>query len=208
MRGSQEGEQPRFTFEEAACRYMQEQQAKPSVGSEILYLKLAMPYVGGLFLDEICDEALYPMVSALKAPVVTKRSDGTAIVRVRKNKTVNLVLGTIRHVLNLAARKWRVESNLRLTWLIQAPLIRILDLHDARSRIRRSKDRITQAHIGRFNRRATCPGSIYFPESIRFMALHCPTIDASKLQCGLPRSRPLLWIRRLRLNQIPVCLRE
>jgi hypothetical protein len=57
-----------------------------------------MPYVGGLFLDKIYDEALHPMVSALKAVVVPKRSDSTKIVRVRKNKTVNLVLGTIRHV--------------------------------------------------------------------------------------------------------------
>jgi hypothetical protein len=132
MRASQEGERPRFTFEEAACRYIQEQQARPSVESEILYLKIAMPYVGELFLDEVCDEVLAPMVSPLKAPVVTKRSDGTEIVRVRKNKTVNLVLGTIWHVLNLAARKWRVEANRRLTWLVQAPLISMLDLHDAR----------------------------------------------------------------------------
>jgi len=92
-----------------------------------------MPYVGALLLDEICDETLEPLVSALKAPVVTKRKDGKETVRVRKNKTVNLVLGTIRQVLNLAARKWRVEGNRRLTWLGQAPLITMLDLQDARS---------------------------------------------------------------------------
>ncbi|MGB7991822.1 MAG: hypothetical protein WCF44_20660 [Candidatus Methylophosphatis roskildensis] len=51
----------------------------------------------------------------------------------RKNKTINLVLGTIRHVLNLAARKWRVEGNLRLTWPIRAPLISMLDLRDTRA---------------------------------------------------------------------------
>jgi hypothetical protein len=84
-------------------------------------------------LDEICDENVGATGLALKTPVVTTRKDGTQTVRVRKNKTVNLVLGTIRQVLNLAARKWRVEGNRRLTWLGQAPLITMLDLQDARS---------------------------------------------------------------------------
>src|SRR5438105_3937331 len=133
IRATREGERPRFTFEEASCRYLRERENKPSLEDEILYLKLAMPYVGALFLDEICDETLERLVSALKAPVVTKRQDGKEPVRIRKNKTVNLVLGTIRQVLNLAARKWRVEGNRRLTWLGQAPLITMLDLQDARS---------------------------------------------------------------------------
>src|SRR6266542_2903137 len=94
IRAAREGERPRFTFEEASCRYLQERESKPSLEDEILYLKLAMPYVGALLLDEICDETLAPLVSALKAPVMTKRKDGTATARVRKNKTVNLVLGT------------------------------------------------------------------------------------------------------------------
>jgi len=133
VRATQEGERPRFTFEEAACRYLQEHRDKPSLESEILYLKLVMPHLGTLLLDEICDETLAPVVAALKAPIVTERDDGTKTVRIRKNKTVNLALGTIRHVLNLAARKWRVQGNLRLTWLAQAPLISMLDLKDARS---------------------------------------------------------------------------
>jgi integrase len=127
------GERPRFIFEEAACRYLHERASKPSLEDEILYLKLAMPHVGALFLDEICDETLESLVTALKAPVVTRRKDGNGAIRVRKNKTVNLVLGTIRQVLNLAARKWRVAGNRRLTWLGQAPLITMLDLQDARS---------------------------------------------------------------------------
>jgi hypothetical protein len=90
-----EGVRPRFTFEEAACRYLQEHQKKPSLDSDMLYLKLAMPYVGSLLLDEICDETLEALVAGLKAPVVTRRQDGTETIRVRKNKTVNLVLATI-----------------------------------------------------------------------------------------------------------------
>jgi hypothetical protein len=133
FRAARDGERPRFTFEEASCRYIQEHENKPSLEDEILYLKLAMPYVGALCLDEICDETLEPLVSALKAPVIRRRKDGRETVRVRKNKTLNLILGTIRQVLNLAARKWRVEGNRRLTWLAQAPLITMLDLQDARS---------------------------------------------------------------------------
>jgi integrase len=118
---------------EASCRYIRERETKPSLEDEILYLKLALPHVGTLYLDEICDETLEPLVSALKAPVTTQRKDGAQRIRVRKNKTVNLVLGTIRQVLNLAARKWRVEGNRRLTWLGQPPLLTMLDLDDARA---------------------------------------------------------------------------
>ena len=68
IRAAREGERPRFTFEEASCRYIQEHESKPSLEDEILYLKSAMPYVGALFLDEICDETLEPLVAALKEP--------------------------------------------------------------------------------------------------------------------------------------------
>jgi putative transposase len=60
---TREGERPRFTFEEASCRYIRERESKPSLEDEILYLKLAMPHVGALYLDEICDETLEPLVS-------------------------------------------------------------------------------------------------------------------------------------------------
>lgn len=132
IRSTRDGERPRFTFEEASCRYIRERESKPSLEDEILYLKLAMPYVGTLFLDDICDETLEPLIAALKAPKTTRRKDGASTTRVRKNKTVNLVLGTIRQVLNLAARKWRVEGNRRLTWLGQAPLLTMLKLDDTR----------------------------------------------------------------------------
>ena len=91
-----------------------------------------MPHVGTLYLDEICDETLEPLIASLKAPKITRRKDGARTTRIRKNKTINLVLGTIRQVLNLAARKWRVEGNRRLTWLGQAPLLTMLKLDDAR----------------------------------------------------------------------------
>lgn len=133
IRSTRDGERPRFRFEEASCRYIRERADRPSLEDEILYLKLAMPHVGALYLDEICDETLQPLIAALKAPVTTGRKDGARTTRVRKNKTVNLVLGTIRQVLNLAARKWRVEGNLRLTWLSQAPLLTLLPLDDARA---------------------------------------------------------------------------
>lgn len=132
LRDTHEGKRPQFTFEEASCRYLREHHAKASLEDEILYLNMAMPLIGALFLDEICDETLEPLVAALKSPRATSRKDGVTTTRVRKNKTVNLVLGTIRQVLNLAARKWRVEGNRRLTWLAQAPLISLLDLSDAR----------------------------------------------------------------------------
>lgn len=45
-------------------------------------------------------------------------------------KTINLALGVVRHILNLAAEEWRDEMG--LTWLDRAPKIKLLKVDDAR----------------------------------------------------------------------------
>src|SRR5262249_11118891 len=48
-----------------------------------------------------------------------------------KSKSINLALGVVRHILNLAASDWRDENN--LTWLAVAPKIKLLKVTDARA---------------------------------------------------------------------------
>ena len=47
-----------------------------------------------------------------------------------KTKSINLALGVVRHILNLAASEWLDENN--LTWLQTAPKIKLLPVTDAR----------------------------------------------------------------------------
>ena len=48
----------------------------------------------------------------------------------RKTKTINNALEIVRHMLNLAASEWIDENG--LTWLLTAPKIKLLPVHDAR----------------------------------------------------------------------------
>ena len=76
-----------------------------------------MPYIGHLNLQQVHDDSLQPFIKA-------RKQQG------RKNKTVNSSLGVVRHILNLAARKWH-DSQGR-TWLEAAPMISMLPLNDVR----------------------------------------------------------------------------
>lgn len=82
------------------------------------WLKQAMPFIGEQPLGNVHDATLAPFVAWCKA-----KGD--------KNKTINNKLGVVRHILNLAARKWRDERT-GITWLETPPLITMLDKKDAR----------------------------------------------------------------------------
>jgi len=108
------GERQQRTFEQAAAHYLLANQDKPSIETETYLLQSLMPQIGNLLLPQIHDGTLAPYVSArLKAG--------------RKHKTVNLGLGLVRHILNLAAKSWRDEGG--LTWLEHAPAITLLPLN-------------------------------------------------------------------------------
>ena len=64
-----------------------------------------MPHVSALWLDKICDETLGPLVSPLRAPVVTKRRNGKETVRIRKNKIVNLVAARATYRMHARAQE-------------------------------------------------------------------------------------------------------
>lgn len=108
------GERPQRTFEHAATHYLLMNQDKPSLVTETYLLQSLMPQIGTLLLPQIHDGTLAPYVR-------TRLEAG------RKHKTVNLGLGLVRHILNLAAKSWRDEDG--RTWLEHAPAITMLTLN-------------------------------------------------------------------------------
>jgi integrase len=107
------GVRRKWTFDEAAAKYLLDHQDKISIQTDIYLLESMMPHIGKLTLDRIHDGTLTPYVQHRKA-------EG------RANKTVNLAIALVRRILNLAARKWRDESG--RTWLEAPPMLEMLPL--------------------------------------------------------------------------------
>ena len=101
------------TFDDAAAHYLTVHQDKKSIITETYMLTSLMPTIGQLELHHVHDATLAPYVTArLKAG--------------RSHKTVNLALGVVRRILNLAASTWRDDSG--KTWLTTAPKLTLLPL--------------------------------------------------------------------------------
>ena len=104
---------PLRLFDEVAAHYLLKYQDKPSIVTETYLLRSVMPSIGNLSIQQVHDGTLAPFVAARLA---AKKS----------HKTINLALGVVRHILNLAATSWRDESG--GTWLEHAPQISMLPL--------------------------------------------------------------------------------
>lgn len=100
-------------FDSAAAHYLLTHQDKASIVTETILLKGVMPYIGQLELQQVHDATMAPYISARLA-------------QGRSHKTINLALGVVRRILNLAATSWRDEAG--RTWLDQAPRITMLAL--------------------------------------------------------------------------------
>ncbi len=119
------------TFDDAAAKYLIDFENKATIETDIFNLNAVMPFIKNLRLDQIHDDTLRPFINARKATLRKVRiSKDEHIMRPLKNKTVNLTLGVVRRILNLAARRWRDEDG--RPWLHTAPLISMLPLTDAR----------------------------------------------------------------------------
>ena len=105
------GVRPSHSFEEAAAKYVLENQHKRSIGDDVSRLKRLMPWLGCTPLHKIHR-------GTLQAWVDRKRRSGTAV------GTINHGLQIVRRILNLAASEWVDEQG--LTWLHGAPKIKLL----------------------------------------------------------------------------------
>lgn len=110
------GVRPKRLFREAATKYLLENQHKRSIATDAIHLKTLDKWIGDRTIDQIHDGTLQPFV--------------THRLKTVKHKTINLALEVVRRILILAARRWRDEHG--KTWLEAAPLITMLNLHDAR----------------------------------------------------------------------------
>lgn len=107
------GARPKRTFEQASVHYLETHQEKTSLETEVHLLKGVMPFIGGLELHQVHDSSLAPFIA-------------DRLAKKRARKTINLALGVVRHILNLAATAWRDETG--LTWLQHPPKITLLSL--------------------------------------------------------------------------------
>lgn len=106
------GERPDRSMYQAAEKHLEVKQDKRSIADDAAHLDLLLEFIGDLPIRVVNDDSLKPFIDARKASGV-------------KNSTINRALEVVRSIMNQAAREWRDEHG--LTWLAQAPLIKMLD---------------------------------------------------------------------------------
>jgi len=111
------GVRPQRTFRKAATKYLLEHQHKRSIEDDALHLRQLDPFIGDLPIESV-------HMGTLQRFIEVRQGKGI------KSKSINLALGVVRHILNLAASDWRDENN--LSWLALAPKIKLLKVTDAR----------------------------------------------------------------------------
>lgn len=99
------GVRPSRTFEQAAAKFVLENQHKRTITDDVSRLKDLMPFIGSVPLDRVHIGTLQPWIAH-------KREQGRTV------GTINNGLQIVRRIVNLAAGEWVDEQG--LTWL-QAP---------------------------------------------------------------------------------------
>lgn len=112
------GARPKRKFSEAATKYLIENQHKTSIVDDATNLKQLANFIGDLNIEQVHMGTLQPFIKAKQQAN-------------RKAKSINIALGVVRHILNLAAGEWLDENG--LTWLHAVPKIKMLPVNDARS---------------------------------------------------------------------------
>lgn len=111
------GVRPKRSFIEAATKFLMENQHKRSINDDAGRLRELVKYVGDLSLESI-------HIGSLQSFIEGRRRDGVT------TRTINHGLKVVRRILNLAASEWMDEYG--LTWLSNAPKIKLLPEHDLR----------------------------------------------------------------------------
>ncbi len=111
------GVRPTRTFEQAAAKFVLENQHKRSLTTDLVQLKHLMPWIGSTALDRIHIGTLQPWIQL-------RRKNGMS------PGTINHGLKIVRRILNLAANEW--FDNDGMTWLLSAPKIKLLPDNDKR----------------------------------------------------------------------------
>lgn len=102
------GIRPTRTFQQAAIKYLNDNQHKKSLERYLAAFNRLIPHIGHMRLDRIHNDTLADYRQA-------RRADGVTAGTIRKE------LSCLRRVLNLAARVWRHDNG--MSWLDAPPLI-------------------------------------------------------------------------------------
>ena len=102
------GIRPTRTFQEAAIKFLEDNQGKKLIERYVYAFDRVMPHIGHLRLDRIHNDTLSSYRRA-------RRADGVSA------GTINKELSCVRRVLSLAARVWRHDNG--MSWLDTPPLI-------------------------------------------------------------------------------------
>src|ERR1700730_6016566 len=105
------GVRPVRSFEQAAAKFVRENQHKRSIADDIMHLKLLMGWIGHHPIDRLHVGTLQPWIEH-------RQREGKAVV------TINHGLKVVRRILNLAASEWVDDQG--LTWLAASPKIKLL----------------------------------------------------------------------------------
>jgi len=105
------GVRPSRTFEQAAAKFVLENQHKRSLLHDVGRLKLLLPFIGQEPLDKLHYGSLISWIDS-------RRNEGACV------GTINHGLKVVRRILNLAATEWIDEYG--LSWLVSAPKIKLL----------------------------------------------------------------------------------
>jgi integrase len=111
------GVRPARTFEQAAAKFVLENQHKRSIDSDVYRIKSLLPWLGPVSLDRLHAGSLQPWIAQ-------RRRQGST------TGTINHGLQIVRRILNLASGEW-VDAQ-GLTWLHAAPKIKLLANTDKR----------------------------------------------------------------------------
>jgi hypothetical protein len=112
------GVRPTRTFEQAAAKFVLENQHKRSIGDDVRLLKGLMPWIGSIPPDKV-------HMGTLQSWMAERRRLG------RSNGTINNGLQVVRRILNLAAGEWIDEQG--LTWLAVPAKIKLIPGRDPRA---------------------------------------------------------------------------
>ena len=102
------GIRPTRTFQEAAIKFLEDNQRKKLLERYAYAFDRVMPHIGHMRLDRIHNDTLSSYRRA-------RRADGVSA------GTINKELSCVRRILNLAARVWRHDNG--MSWLDSPPLI-------------------------------------------------------------------------------------
>lgn len=130
------GDKPRRTWKEAVVRWLNDNQAKKSLSSDIRRLKLLDQWVGNRYLDEI-DRELVDTIKYERASQDKRNCRGDDTGRSVSHAEVNRMLAVLRSILKAACEDWEwlegmpkiklfKESSQRNRWLTYEDAVKLL----------------------------------------------------------------------------------